>query len=275
MAPLTRARSFFPIQGPDDPTSPVAGPSRAAPSSPLSLLSPGTRAHDTDRGSPPTPDPEEGRGHRRIPLAEAASATENVLGIVLRPPSDEQGESVSLFTPSRIRAVPRPLSAGSEDPSPVAHPKRRRRQDQSPSTAHAPPAPGLTLRIPGRPHIPGLLDRIAHAAATEEELTDNFARVLFEEASKGLDLSKPEVASGLKVVLTALAPDHDFAPLFPQLPLGTAHPHLTFTTPHPTPHLLHHPTFTLPYTLLSLPPHPYLTYYITPRKHGTTSPLVS
>ena len=39
-------------------------------------------------------------------------------------------------------------------------------------------------------------------AAPDEELTDNPARILFKEASKGLDLSKPEVASGLKVVLT-------------------------------------------------------------------------
>ena len=84
----------------------------------------------------------------------------------------------------------------------MAHPKCHCRQDQSPSAFHAPLASGLTLRIPGCPHIPGLLNCIAHVVAPDEELTDNPARILFKEASKGLDLSKPEVASGLKVVLT-------------------------------------------------------------------------
>ena len=63
-------------------------------------------------------------------------AAENVPDIVLRPPSDEHGTSISLF-----QAVVHPLSGGSEDLSPVALPKRRRRHvpPPSPTAADAPP----------------------------------------------------------------------------------------------------------------------------------------
>ena len=83
-------------------------------------------------------------------------AAENVSDIVLRPPSDEHGTSISLF-----QAVVHPLSGGSEDLSPVALPKRRRRHvpPPSPTAADAPPlwpysldsALGAYTQYPGAP----------------------------------------------------------------------------------------------------------------------------
>ena len=105
-------------------------------------------------------------------------AAENVPDIVLRPPSDEHGTSISLF-----QAVVHPLPGGSEDLSPVALPKRRRRHvpPPSPTAADAPPPSGLTLWIPGWAHIPSILERLVISSPSPGSPVDR-ARAIFDEA---------------------------------------------------------------------------------------------
>ena len=235
----TRARPTGTIPDEDDPGAPIAGPSRDGAASPL--LDPAARARDAEPGPAPAASQSRVVTPSRVSLSEAAAVAENVPGIVLRPPSDENGNSISLFTPSRARAVSHP---GSEDPSPAALPRRRhkRAQPPSPATSQVAPPSGVILKIPGRVHIPTVLERLLDRdSPPAEESHEESARAFFADISKGLDLSKPEVVTSLKVVLVAITPDFDFSPFFPLQHLGTFTPSPLLFLSWPTLHRITSP----------------------------------
>ena len=260
----TRARPTGTIPDEDDPGAPIAGPSRDSTTSPL--LDPAAHARDAEPGPAPAVSQSRVVTPSRVSLSEAAAAAENVPGIVLRPPSDENGNSISLFTPSRARAVSHPLSGGSEDPSLAALPRRRRKRawPPSPATSQVAPPSGVILKIPGRAHIPTVLERLLDRdSSPAKESHEESAWAFFVDISKGLDLSKPEVVTSLKAVLVAIAPDFDFSPFFPPQHLGTftPSPPLLFLS-RPTLHRITSPcAFHLHLPHLT-PLLPYLTFMV-------------
>ena len=224
----THARPTGTIPDEDDPGAPIAGPSRdSAASSDHALLDPAACARDAEPGPVPAASQSRVVTPSHVSLSEAAAAAENVPGIVLRPPSDENGNSISLFTPSCTRVVSHPLSGDSEDPSPAALPRHRRKRTwpPSPATSQVAPPSGVILKILGRAHIPTVLERLLDRdSPPAEELHEESAQAFFTDISKGLDLSKLEVVTSLKAVLVAITPDFDFSPFFPPQHLDTFAP---------------------------------------------------
>ena len=287
----TRARPTGTIPDEDDPGAPIAGLSRDSAASPL--LDPAARACNAEPGPVPVASQSRVVTPSRVSLSEAAAAVENVPGIVLCPPSDENGNSISLFTPSHARAVSHPLSGGLEDPSPATLPRRRRKwaRPPSPATSQVAPPSGVILKILGRAHISTVSEHLLNRdSPPAEESHKESARAFFVDISKGLDLSKPEVVTSLKAVLVAIAPDFDFSPFLPPQHLGmfTPSPPLLFLSrptlhhivspcafhlhlPHLTP-LLPYLTFTVPHlislflylhlTFTSPLPHPFMFFLL-------------
>ena len=221
----TRARPTGTIPDEDDPGAPIAGPSRDSAASPL--LDPAARARNAEPGPAPVASQSRVVTPSCVSLSEVAAAVENVPGIVLRPPSDENGNSISLFTPSHARAVSHPLSGGLEDPSLAALPRCRCKwaRPPSPATSQVAPPSGVILKIPGHAHISTVLEHLLDRdSPPAEESHKESARAFFADISKGLGLSKPEVVTSLKVVLVAIAPDFDFSPFLPLQHLGTFTP---------------------------------------------------
>ena len=248
MAPLMRARSAFPESAVD----PLPGSSDLPPSDPP--------PDDQDEADDPLPGLEEAGGPSRIPLSEAVAAAENIPEILLRPPTDGNSASapVSLFTPSCSCTVVHPLSDGSADASPAARPKRRRKQQPSPapSPSQLPSPSGVTLRIPPRPHIPSILERLADSAPAPSP-AESELRVLASAVAQKIDPSDPEVVASFKRVLSALVPGQNIESLLPDLfkdpPRGTAPPCPCLTFPSPALPYLTLPfriTFSLPYLTL-------------------------
>ncbi|KAG8220710.1 hypothetical protein J3R82DRAFT_3033 [Butyriboletus roseoflavus] len=172
---------------------------------------------EDDRGFDPLVVPGEDIS-ARIPI-EAAAA--EMVPDVLQPPLQENALSISLLTPSRPVAVTRPLSEGSEAANSAVHPKRRRKQVSPFATPPMPWGLGVTLRIPGRTHIPSVLERLVSSTAPPapppvQSMDGALLCSFIEAALKSADLQgDPARSERFTDALSVLAPGCDLLPNAP------------------------------------------------------------
>ncbi|KAG6373135.1 hypothetical protein JVT61DRAFT_6743 [Boletus reticuloceps] len=174
---------------------------QSSPHPPLSTAS----AAAVMASSPPTPDPA-----GQVDLVHAAALMENIPGVTLVPPSDEEVASHALLTPPPHNPPHRLRLGGS---SPSTPPKKRLdkgkgRAGDLPANLAGLPGPHPTIRIPPRPPSP-----------SKEPLPSAnwiYCLAVLMAASRGLDLKDPTVHTHVLRKLTELAPGVDFTDLLEQ-----------------------------------------------------------
>ncbi|KAF9224104.1 hypothetical protein BS17DRAFT_780480, partial [Gyrodon lividus] len=151
----------------------------------------------------------------RTPIEEAAALVENVLGVFLQPPSEEEASAHELLTPQTgccTHAHSGDSPSGQSD-FPKKKKGKKKAADQSapsPEVTVASPSPRLLLQLPpcqsnGVPPLVSVLECLS---------THNiYCHTIFAQASKGLDLNVPYVVSHLWKVLAEVIPDVDFSDL--------------------------------------------------------------
>ncbi|KAF9224481.1 hypothetical protein BS17DRAFT_879930, partial [Gyrodon lividus] len=186
--------------------------------SPHSPSRPGADAQDV---APPSAD--------RTPIEEAAALAENVPGVFLQPPSEEEASTHELLTPQTGRCT---CAHSGDSPSgqsdfPKKNKGKKKAADQSapsPEVTVASPSPRLLLWLPpcqsdGVPPLVSVLECLAsrgtpaNANVPPQSAHDIYHHTIFAQASKGLDLNVPYVVSHLQKVLAEVIPDVDFSDL--------------------------------------------------------------
>ncbi|KAG6372084.1 hypothetical protein JVT61DRAFT_8797 [Boletus reticuloceps] len=160
----------------------------------------------------------------RVDLVQAAALAENVPGVTLVPPSDEEGASRALLTPPPHNP-PRRLRSGGSSASAPPRKKLNKGKGQAvdlPADLAGLPGPPPTIHIPPRPppltdFLERLLTRPPSPSKVPLPSSDWIYRsAVLLAASRGLDLKDPAVHPQVLQKLMELAPGVDFTDLLEQ-----------------------------------------------------------
>ncbi|KIJ14174.1 hypothetical protein PAXINDRAFT_13084 [Paxillus involutus ATCC 200175] len=196
--------------------------------------------HSIDDAGSPSPSAD------RISMEEAASLAENVPGVVLQPPSEDNADTFELLTPQALRRV---RHHSGDSPSGLADLLKRKKgkkkaADQpspSPILSAPSPSPRVLLRVPPRhselPPLASVLERLAsHTSppvidAPPASTHETYHRTIFARAALDLDLRNPYVIDRLRRILAKVAPDVDFTDLLESPPLDLPDPNTRVLLP--------------------------------------------
>ncbi|KIK99450.1 hypothetical protein PAXRUDRAFT_788586 [Paxillus rubicundulus Ve08.2h10] len=179
-------------------------------------------------------------------MEEAASLVENILGVVLQPPSEDNTDTFKLLTPQALHRV---RHHSGDSPSGLADlPKRKRGKkkatDQpSPSPILSAPSrsPQVLLRVPPHcfkpPPLASILEHLAsHTSppvidAPPVSVHETYCCTIFAHVAIDLDLRNSYIINCLWRILAEVAPDVDFTDLLKSPPLDLPDPNTCILLP--------------------------------------------